>query len=397
MSSHNTRDTAKTQLSDIDSTAQISNSETSIPIESKETDTIIDFQESEILDNSETSIPIQLKEIDNIKRFQESEILGLNLSSSSNENENSNKYETIVDITQDSTTKVTKKPSLSTSSYAGSQHSMSHGEYILNSKNSYRENTDDSQGPIISTKFCKICQESELVDEQEDGTIIYEKGKLISPCKCKGSLQYVHLDCLNKWRTANVRPDASYQCEVCKYDYKFYRPKLARIVGSKIFLHFLSIISFLVLIYGISWIIKVFDIYVVNKDKSPNHPGWKHVEILGVEVIHLIIGLSLVSFLGLIFLIITSCFVGARTTRDTYCYCGGCECISCYGCLWFGDCGGGGDFGGFVLLLAVIVGIFMFIIGIFVALCTGYLLTQKISNIYLDRIKEKILEVEKDV
>ncbi|CAG8589043.1 5427_t:CDS:1, partial [Diversispora eburnea] len=300
------------------------------------------------------------------------------------------------EITQESTTNVTKKTSRSSSSDTVSQHSMSHGEYVPNSKKSNRENTDDSQGPIFPTKFCKICQEPELIEEQEDGTIIYEKGKLISPCKCKGSLQYVHLDCLNKWRTTNLRPDASYQCEVCKYNYKFYRPKLARFIGSKIFLHILSITSFLAIIYGVSWIVKVIDINVINKDRAPNPPGWKHIEIIGVEVIHLIIGLSLVSFLGLIFLIITSCFEGARTTRETYCYCGGCECISCYGCLWFGDCSGGGDLGGFVLLLAVIIGILMFIVGMFVALCTGYLLTQKVSNIYLDRIQEKILEVEKD-
>src|SRR4051794_33068467 len=55
----------------------------------------------------------------------------------------------------------------------------------------------------LLSKFCKICHESESSDDQDDD-------KLISPCKCKGSLQYVHIGCLNQWRHSNVRADASF-------------------------------------------------------------------------------------------------------------------------------------------------------------------------------------------
>ncbi|GES92501.1 RING finger domain protein [Rhizophagus clarus] len=65
-------------------------------------------------------------------------------------------------------------------------------------------------------KFCKICQESEESDSEDSiasYSETYKKGKLISPCKCKGSLQYVHIGCLNQWRNSNVREEASYRCE----------------------------------------------------------------------------------------------------------------------------------------------------------------------------------------
>jgi len=41
----------------------------------------------------------------------------------------------------------------------------------------------------IDKRVCRICFGG--VNE------ILESGKLISPCKCKGSMKYVHVNCLN--------------------------------------------------------------------------------------------------------------------------------------------------------------------------------------------------------
>ncbi|CAH1759270.1 5352_t:CDS:2, partial [Entrophospora sp. SA101] len=82
-------------------------------------------------------------------------------------------------------------------------------------------------------KFCKICHESSSSSQTLSPTQPSinstnssfkssfwsnlfakkhkEKNKLISPCRCKGSLQYVHLECLNKWRKSNTRSDSAYQ------------------------------------------------------------------------------------------------------------------------------------------------------------------------------------------
>ncbi|CAB4391082.1 unnamed protein product [Rhizophagus irregularis] len=133
-------------------------------------------------------------------------------------------------------------------------------------------------------KFCKICQESE---ESSSSNVLdfetYKKGKLISPCKCKGSLQYVHIGCLNQWRHSNVRAEASYRCEVCKYEYRFYRPRIAKIFSIKLIMH-----------NNVS--------HDPNDPNDPNNPNndpphklpgnynWREIEFLNIRVIEYLIG-----------------------------------------------------------------------------------------------------------
>lgn len=54
--------------------------------------------------------------------------------------------------------------------------------------------------------------------ESEDG------GRLLSPCKCKGSQRYVHEECLNAWRRADPTQKRNYwECPTCRYRYKLQR------------------------------------------------------------------------------------------------------------------------------------------------------------------------------
>jgi hypothetical protein len=64
-------------------------------------------------------------------------------------------------------------------------------------------------------KSCRICFE--------------ENGELISPCNCKGTLQYVHPKCLSKWRTSaySVVSPTYTTCPQCKCDYTVKCPKPA--------------------------------------------------------------------------------------------------------------------------------------------------------------------------
>lgn len=55
---------------------------------------------------------------------------------------------------------------------------------------------------------CRICFDVET-----------EKNKFISPCRCSGTSQYVHMKCLNKWRRVNKGKDAYNQCMECKEYY----------------------------------------------------------------------------------------------------------------------------------------------------------------------------------
>ena len=60
---------------------------------------------------------------------------------------------------------------------------------------------------------CRIC----LGDKSD--------GHFISPCKCNGTMKYVHAHCLNTWRRS--KPSAFYKCDLCHYPYLFQQPLIA--------------------------------------------------------------------------------------------------------------------------------------------------------------------------
>ncbi|PHH90280.1 hypothetical protein CDD83_4081 [Cordyceps sp. RAO-2017] len=61
-----------------------------------------------------------------------------------------------------------------------------------------------------------------------------ELGRLLSPCKCKGSQKYVHEGCLNSWRLANPMAERNYwQCPTCKFNYRLARLHWASMLSSK--------------------------------------------------------------------------------------------------------------------------------------------------------------------
>ena len=63
----------------------------------------------------------------------------------------------------------------------------------------YRQvSTDDAS--------CRICFE---------GT---EAGILFKPCLCGGTMKYIHVECLNRWRLSGIRR-SEYECPNCKYKY----------------------------------------------------------------------------------------------------------------------------------------------------------------------------------
>ncbi|CAG8500685.1 15896_t:CDS:1 [Cetraspora pellucida] len=257
--------------------------------------------------------------------------------------------------------------------------SIQNGKFPLN---------DDK--PVL-IKLCKICQESDLIEDKE-GT--YVKGKLISPCKCTGSMQYVHIGCLNQWRASSAREDSSYQCEICKYEYKFYRPTFAKIIASPIFLHLVTILMFLLVLYSISWIVKLIDIRI-KKGQTNYDKSWMDAPMLGLKLIHIIYGICIVSIMSICYMVFDSCRKGYHDTRDSYFYCGGCNCFTPW-CFW-GAPSELTDLSAIALVIYIIMFAIMIMIGIIFTLCTGYLLLQKNVNAHLNGIKERILEVEKEL
>lgn len=114
-------------------------------------------------------------------------------------------------------------------------------------KPSKREDKQQSKkkwGP----RQCRICLETVLPTFNPDSggllnspSVAYisddpEAGRLIRPCKCKGSSKYVHEGCLQSWRHA----DPSYgkrnywQCPTCGFRYRLERMRLGRAISSTV-------------------------------------------------------------------------------------------------------------------------------------------------------------------
>lgn len=89
-----------------------------------------------------------------------------------------------------------------------------------------RSTTHTEAAPAFSSSeppadaVCRICF---------DGV---SAGKLISPCLCTGSMRYVHVSCLNEWRTQSANPRSFYQCDQCQYQYNVQRTRWAEILES---------------------------------------------------------------------------------------------------------------------------------------------------------------------
>lgn len=72
----------------------------------------------------------------------------------------------------------------------------------------------------VSENLCKIC----LYEQSEE-----ENDPLISPCKCTGSVKYVHLKCMQNWIKSKLNMQESknivtifwkdLHCEICKERY----------------------------------------------------------------------------------------------------------------------------------------------------------------------------------
>ena len=56
--------------------------------------------------------------------------------------------------------------------------------------------------------------------------------ELISPCQCRGTMEYVHRGCLNQWRMASSRADSFTHCEQCFSAYQFKENAFTRALAS---------------------------------------------------------------------------------------------------------------------------------------------------------------------
>jgi hypothetical protein len=133
----------------------------------------------------------------------------------------------------------------------------SHAESSTSSSQQQPSSSPSGQAPSTGTgsqsrrahwppRQCRICLETvqptfnaaseSLPSFLQSPNVVYEDegGRLLRPCKCKGSSKYVHDACLQAWRHA----DPSYgrrnywQCPTCGFKYRMARLGVGRFIGS---------------------------------------------------------------------------------------------------------------------------------------------------------------------
>lgn len=98
-------------------------------------------------------------------------------------------------------------------------------------------------------RTCRICLDSEQPMFPESWTTFGisstssrpqyvsddpELGRLLSPCKCKGTQKYVHQGCLNAWRQANSGANRNFwNCPTCGFTYRMARLRWASMLSSR--------------------------------------------------------------------------------------------------------------------------------------------------------------------
>ena len=68
--------------------------------------------------------------------------------------------------------------------------------------------------------------------------------ELIAPCECRGTMRYVHRECLNQWRTASPRSDSFTRCEQCFASYHFKNTWITSILMNPITIYLFSAVLF---------------------------------------------------------------------------------------------------------------------------------------------------------
>ena len=78
-------------------------------------------------------------------------------------------------------------------------------------------------------------------------------------------MAWVHCECLNTWRQQSVNPRSFFQCDTCKFEYRYAtamgpdRFTIARILAWPMFIHFLSILGLFALCFVCGFVAKMFD------------------------------------------------------------------------------------------------------------------------------------------
>ncbi|OZJ04802.1 hypothetical protein BZG36_01857 [Bifiguratus adelaidae] len=286
-----------------------------------------------------------------------------------------------------------------------------------------------SNDPQDDTRYCRICGEGEedQDDMQEDGLeeddpeLGHERGSssfdhaprhikpfnlfslatpiqnpLIHPCHCKGSMAWVHLNCLNRWRQESPRQESYIQCDTCGYRYNIARPKYVRVLANPVFVRLVTLFIVVFAIILTAYLVKVIDVVILHHSPLED-PDWYEVHgptIWWMDRFYFAVGLLCISLMGFVYLV----FHGLRYGLDSLQCCPGGGFYP-YTACYCGDCGAaaGGDAaaaGAMIFLVALLVIVVVF--GMMGALIGVYCMVDRFVQSAFGKLRERILDVPLD-
>lgn len=170
----------------------------------------------------------------------------------------------------------------------------------------------ESTGQSYPPRICRICLDTVLPTVQpsqflQKPRVVYEStdpelGRLLRPCKCKGSSRYVHEGCLQSWRHADPAYGRRnfWQCPTCGFQYRLERLTWARWISSAAAQILLTLAILLFTIFLLGFVADpIIDLYLgpvddIYDELDENKPWLEHL-LKGVTA------LGFVSFFRAIF------------------------------------------------------------------------------------------------
>lgn len=143
------------------------------------------------------------------------------------------------------------------------------------------------------TRSCRLCHEevvptvaisnSSLPAPFRSTTISYvseEGGKLIKPCKCKGTQRYIHEDCLTELRAKSPQKNAYLKCDLCGYQYNTKRLLVHDILLSRVARMLLTmvLVAFVMFVLGF-FADPIINLYVDPLGTLAGQHYWDRVEL----------------------------------------------------------------------------------------------------------------------
>lgn len=123
-------------------------------------------------------------------------------------------------------------------------------------------------------KQCRICLDGSEAE--------HEMGRLIRPCLCKGSISYVHVKCLQKWRNTSSSRSAFFSCPQCHYQYHFARTRIVGLASNPVLVGGLSGLFFTAIVMLASYITTYF--MSAFEESTTSHYAWSFFYVSPFEV-----------------------------------------------------------------------------------------------------------------